>query len=350
MVDPAFSVLDASVLKDRDKWLRLWRSWPGREVAAHPSYVELFLNEGERALAATYHSEAFGSVLYPVVLRPVGVAGGETPYTDIVTPYGYGGPFWWGEGDKSVLAEEFWDRFDAWASDAAVVSQFARLSLFEDSLLPFRGSRVFRRNNYVVDLSIGQEALWKSFAPKVRNNVRRALREGVTVEVDEAASDFEQFERIYAETMQRRRACEKYLFPTGFFESIHNGLPGQFAYFHARLHGRIVSTELVLLSANTVHSFLGGTLSEAFPARPNDLLKYEAMLWGADQDKDSLVLGGGYSAGDGIERFKKAFAPAGVVPFYTGHRVQDEGAYDVLTKDLKDPDPTFFPLYRAPAN
>ena len=80
-------------------------------------------------------------MLYPFLLRdltqepfwPPGLA----PASDIVSPYGYGGPFTWGDGSVPAAAELFWEAFAAWASETNVVSELARLSLFEEELLPF---------------------------------------------------------------------------------------------------------------------------------------------------------------------------------------------------------------------
>src|ERR1035438_1807073 len=118
--------------------------------------------------------------------------------------------------------------------------------------------------------------------------------------------------------MDRRNAGEAYYFPREYFERIHADLKGQFAYFHALIGGAVVSTELVLVSAQRVYSFLGGTDAAWFHVRPNDLLKVEIMNWARSAGKTEFVLGGGYARGDGIYRYKLSFAPSGSVPFSIG--------------------------------
>jgi len=334
---------------DGSRWSRLHAEWEGREVFAHPGYLSLFAGDEDRPLAAFAETPA-GWILYPFVLRP---AGGDL--VDITTPYGYGGPFF--SGDAREHAEAFWSSFDAWARDTGVVSEFVRLSPFEEALLPYPGERVEVRENVVRALEPTDEELWADFAHKVRKNVKRARAGGVEIEVDERGERLDDFLRVYGSTMDRRQAGGGYYFPRSFFEGIGRRLEGQFAYLHALHEGRVVSTELALVSADTVYSFLGGTEAEAFPLRPNDLLKHELILWARRSGKRRVVLGGGYEAGDGIFRYKRAFAPRGVVPFRVGRRVLYERAYAELVEAHRaegrrrdpawEPGPGFFPAYRA---
>ncbi|WP_426517616.1 GNAT family N-acetyltransferase [Diaminobutyricibacter sp. McL0618] len=354
MTGKSFRVLDATIPSERQDWLQLWESWPQREVHAHPAYVSLFSEGVGQPLGAVWESVA-GSVLFPFILRDARMPDADTiddNYTDIVTPYGYGGAYAWGVTNDRSLATDFWQAFTAWSVKQSVVSEFVRLSVFDETLLPYPGSVEVRQDNVVCDLALEPDALWMSFDQKVRKNVKKAQRSGVVIEVDTTASRFDEFLRIYQATMDRRGADGGYYFPREFFEAIHEEMPGQFAYFHAVLEGAIVSTELVLLSKDSAYSFLGGTLDDAFTVRPNDLLKYEVMRWLALSGRRWFVLGGGYEPGDGIFRYKRAFAPGGVRPFAVGMRIIDSNSYRTLVarRLTVNPEPIrsgFFPEYRA---
>ena len=88
----------------------------------------------------------------------------------------------------------------------------------------------------------------------------------------------------------------------------------------------------MLVSERNAYSFLGGTASDAFELRPNDLLKWELILWLKSAGKRRFVLGGGYGADDGIFRYKRSFAPHGLVPFFVGRRVLEPELYRDLTE------------------
>lgn len=343
-------VLDARVPSDRADWLRLWDSWAKREVSAHPSYVELFCEDEGIPICAAWDGPD-SSALFPLILRPLPVCLGQTGW-DLTSPYGYGGPFVTG-GDHSQ-ASGFWDAFRGWAAEIHAVSAFSRLSLFPDQLLELPKAEVFSaQQNVVVDLRLDENALWRSYEHKVRKNVNRARREGLWVEVDTTGATFDDFLRVYRATMDRRRAARTYLFTDVFFHKIRDDLVGQFALVHVWDRDEIVSSELALVSATRVYSFLGGTSSAAFPKRPNDLLKHELALWAMRFGKEDFVLGGGYGGDDGIYRYKRSFAPEGQRPFQTWRSILDEPTYaglvqarSALNGGYSTPDPEFFPGYR----
>lgn len=351
-----FEIWNARRAADLSRWLAVHRAWAAREVFAHPAYVRLFAGEHDEPLAA-YAETPTGFILYPFVLRRITaphLVTGERPVHDITSPYGYGGAFHSGAGE--VEAKEFWAAFDDFCRTRQVVTEFTRLSLFEDGRLPYPGRTEQKLVNVVRDLRTSPEDMWREFDHKVRKNVSRARRLGVTVEVDETGARLGDFLRIYRDTMDRRHAGASYYFPREFFETIQDDLAGHFCFFHALHDGRVVSTELVLGSALTLYSYLGGTDRSAFDLRPNDLLKCEVIRWGQEHGRWNFVLGGGYAADDGIFRYKRAFAPRGLLPYSVGTRVLDERTYDQLVGAHRargrrrlpgwEPDPAFFPAYR----
>jgi lipid II:glycine glycyltransferase (peptidoglycan interpeptide bridge formation enzyme) len=238
-----------------------------------------------------------------------------------------------------------------------VVSEFVRFDLFHAQALPYPGERVRRLDNVVRRLDIDEGTLWHDFKPKVRKNISAARRRGVRIEPDSRGDRFDDFFRVYQHTMSRRGAGNGSRLARDYFERLQRNLPGQFMYFHALHQDRVVSTELVLVSEHNVYSFLGGTDSGSFALRPNELLKYEIMLWAKAVGKTHFVLGGGYRDNDGIFLYKRALAPKGVVPFFVGHRILRREPYDQLLETRRaqvkaeqgewTPEPGYFPEYRA---
>jgi hypothetical protein len=352
-------IWDADDPQDRKAWIDSWSRWPGREVFGHPEYARLYTGPHVRALCAAA-SVGNSHVLYPFLLRALEAE----PYcdpslsdrTDISTPYGYGGPFRWGAAWSAEDSQAFWRGFDVWAGKAGVVSEVVRLSLFPETLLEYAGESQVLSENVVRDIR-SEEELWMDFDHKVRKNVNKARAKGLTVRIDETGERLEDFLGIYLGTMERRNAGATGCFPRSFFERINAELKGQFAYFHAFVDDVVISTELVLVSADRIYSFLGGTNADWFHFRPNDLLKVEIMNWARAAGKAEFVLGGGYVAGDGIYRYKLAFAPHGSVPFSLGSRILNGEAYahlvdmrrtlGALLREQWHPKAHYFPAYRA---
>lgn len=354
-----FAVLEYAA--DRDRWLSLWERWPEREPAAHPDYANLFARDRDRCLCATYQSDGEGVVLLPIIERPLHAeawAGPAEPGVDLVTPYGYGGPFCFG-GEPDALATAFWPAFDAWSTERGAVTLFARLSLFCGQRLPWPSGVTVKQPNIVRDLRLSAEALWMDYKHKVRKNTKRARRAGLVSEIDTTGAELDAFCAIYEATMDRNEATRGYYFGREFFETIISALPDNHMMVHVRdTEGRIVSTELVLASRSHLYSFLGGTLAHAFADRPNDLLKHAVCEWGIETGRTDYVLGGGYRGRDGIFNYKSSFAPTGEVDFQVGERVMSVGDSQRL-ESLRaaweraqgrhdwSPKPGFFPSYRA---
>jgi hypothetical protein len=352
-----FRVLDAAARQGHADWLERWQALPGREIAAHPEYALLFKRPCDRAVALAGEAEG-GAILFPLVLRPIAAepwARPGDPRWDAASPYGYGGPFAWGPGPRDESA--FWRAHGEWCREERVVSTFARLSLFPDQLASMPGRVEERALNVVRALWGDRYAVWRDYAHPARTNVRAAQRAGLVVEVDPGAARLGDFVDVYRHTMARRGASPWYHFPAGFFERLVERLSAHVVLFHARLGPRVVSSELVLCSDEHMHAFLGGTYSDAYPLRPNDLLRHAAVEWGIAQGKRAYVLGGGYEPDDGIFRHKRNLAPRGTVPFRVASMTHDERAYEELVRERAafaaaraerwQPRSGFFPQYRS---
>lgn len=352
-----FRALDADGPSGLAAWKALWQALPGREVMAHPEYALLFKRPCDRAVAAV-GEEPGGTILFPLVLRPLAAepwaAPGERRW-DAVTPYGYGGPFAWGPGRRDEGA--FWEAYGAWCRDERIVSTFARLSLFPAQLASIPGGVEERGLNVVRALWGDPDAVWRDYGHAARTNVRAAQRAGLAVEEDGGAARLGDFIEVYTHTMNRRGAGRWYRFSPEFFERLARRLAGHFVLFHTLRGRRVVSSELVLCSDETMHVLLSGTFADAYPLRPNDLLRHAAVQWGIAHGKKAYVLGGGYAPGDGVFRHKRNLAPRGIVPFRVamlthdacacGELVSRRAAFAAGQAEPWQPQAGFFPSYRG---
>lgn len=345
-------------ISDRETWLELWDEWPNREIFAHPGYLDLFSDSKTQPACAVYSSDE-GRILYPFLLRDLSgenfIPEGWQPLADIISPYGYGGAFFWGSL-SSLTIDAFWSEFEAWVKKNRIISEFIRFSLFPESLLAYPGERTYKQKNIFLDLVQSEEKIWSDFAHKVRKNVKTAQKSGVEILQIDNEEKLEDFFRIYTCTMSRRSANSNYFFPVSFFENIVKFLKGNFLFFYALHDEKVISAELALTSAETVYSFLGGTDSDFFQLRPNDLIKFEIIKWAKAAGKKRFVLGGGFQPNDGIFRYKLSFAPSGTVDFIVGKRIFCTTSYKSLVDRKREmfrgadkafPEETeFFPLYR----
>lgn len=359
-------VLDAAVQEEAEEWLQFYGTYPEQEVFAHPEYVRLFSRPCDRASCAIMRTAA-GGILFPFLVRPLACEPWAAPTElamDLISPYGYGGPYAWGctEGERRA----FWSQFGVWVHEHQIVCVFVRLSIFpgerleapcDEKICLSDCDQSVCTHNIVRSLDLDPDALLKDYDRKVPQNVNRALAQGLRFEVDSTGERLDDFLHVYYSTMDRHQAASTYYFPKEFFLTLCEKLPGRYVFFHVVDGSHVVSTELDLLSARRMYSFLGGTLRDAFPKRPNDFLKHQAALYGRETGKTEYVLGGGHGGDDSLYRYKKSFAPHGSVPYRDCRMIVDLEEYHRLVDQRRSweasrllnwqPEPRFFPEYRS---
>jgi hypothetical protein len=336
----------------------------GRQPFAHRRFVELLAQPGDRAACVVWHDPAGGVALLPLIHRrlPATLAeadahGGPT-WTDAVSPYGFGGPFWAGEVNWS----SFFSALLEWMREERIITCFLRASLsFPSTVLRGPVGLEVRHisDNVIVDLTRSDETQWQHYEHKVRKNVKKAQRANLRVEIQTDFRNLDQFLVIYYDTMRRRSADPWYFFRGPLLEKLGEDLHG--SYVVAEVYdaqGEMVSAELVLESDRELYSFLGGTLGSAYAYAPNDLLKHAVIAYGRGRGKAAYVLGGGFEPGDGIFRYKRSFDVDGVQPFFGIQLTAEHEAYASLIQaaGVRGQDGAvgpavrsgYFPAYRAP--
>lgn len=351
-----FKVLNSLKNEDQKLWEELWKRTSKQEVFFNPKYAKLYNRDNQTAKCAVYDDEKT-IILYVFIQRMIDIKFDEATYDeaiyyDIITPYGYGGPCY--NGIKCEYAEQkFNDLFKAWCEENNIISEFIRFTLFDEELIYYPGKIENNKFNIICNLEKDEEAIWQDFKHKVRTNVKKAINNGVTVSIDKNGDSIEDFLEIYYHTMDRNNAKDFYYFSKDYFYNIIKNLKDNYIIVNAINDSEVISTELILISKETMYSFLGGTKSEYFNLRPNDLLKYETILWGKKNGMKKYVLGGGHKMHDRLYNYKSSFEPEGVYSFKVGKRIFNEKIYNMLTdkvladKSKEEIDINYFPLYRC---
>ncbi|WP_340202354.1 GNAT family N-acetyltransferase [Ascidiimonas sp. W6] len=314
-------------------------------------------NQGDRSFYFIFKKNGHPIIVMPFFLRKIEIDNEVMPYYDVSSPYGYSGPSFSPDLPKIYLAE-FWQKVDQWYLENNVVSEFIRFSLDENHL-HYTGTLIPTLKN-VKGIIKNEEEQWNDLKPKARNNYRKALQQGLRIEVFHEkipAVVIEDFYNIYIKTMVRNKADQRYFYELEYFKSIITENADACAIAVIYKDKTPISTELILISQNTLYSFLGGTLNEYFYCRPNDFLKLEIMNWARMQEKSFYILGGGREDGDGLYKYKKSFFPHDEdVIYYTGRKIINSEIYNelVMKKNVTDIEVItdtielyYFPLYRS---
>ncbi|MBO0592805.1 NeuD/PglB/VioB family sugar acetyltransferase [Cellulophaga sp. E16_2] len=295
--------------------------------------------------------------LMPFSLRKIILHDKDTTYYDASSFYGYSGPLF----NEEITASDidiFWHLVDDWYKNNKVITEFLRFNL-EGNYKQYSGNLIPTLNNVKGKILTDETQQWDGFIPKVRNNYRKAIANGLHSKIYHGQieeSTIETFYDIYISTMDRNNADSTYYFSLSYFKNLILSNPSSTAIILIFKDETPISSELILLNRDTMYSFLGGTLQSHFDFRPNDFLKMEAIKWGRENGYANYILGGGRANEDSLYKYKKTFFPKNEdAIYYTGRKILNEVVYEKLTTLAKkhtykinkqDILQDFFPLYR----
>jgi len=334
----SFQWLDFSVVNERNKYHNAWIESLSKRPHDHPGFLEMMKPALYRPFAVIYQHSSSSRIIYPFYCCCLkdfpAFSDLNTSYMHMVSPYGYGGPLYEGlQSEHQETSIAFEKIFNDELSKRDFVSEFVREDIFSERLaIRSSGTLVEQQPNVVVRLQRSDEDIWRTYKAKVRKNVNRANEFLLNIKFDRDGEYLAQFIEIYYETMKRTAASKNFMIPEEKFRNITEtlGHEGGVMYVHISDGERIVSSEMLLLSPDTIYSFLGGTLEGAFEKRPNDLLKHEVVQWGRKNGFKWYVLGGGLTPLDGIFRYKQAFDPESIFPFYVRKNIVNPDIYQSL--------------------
>ena len=310
-----------------------------------------------------------GPILYPYLVRPVPaeIQPDRSPaMCDIVSPYGYAGPW-----AHNAVEPEVWSAFRRAFRDACrqrgAVAEFVRFHPL------FRGREFLSRADsqvesvrcgatVSVDLRRGYQGAWKRYEGRQRTAVRKAQRLGYSVRVRTIANtdapSRARFRNLYESTMQGVGATAYYSFSDAYYELLWNELGTTTLLAEiVSAQGETVAAALFFVHGDTVHYHLAGSVREHARQGVNNLLLDAMVAWGATRDRRLLHLGGGVSGEDSLFKFKASIGQQRH-EFWIGKCVLDSKAYEAIVRraaKLRDVtvsallQSSFFPVYRAPA-
>jgi hypothetical protein len=343
-------------IDDCSLFKKIWQSSQFRRPHDHPAFLELMASTGynPKALVVFKHQKPIGFYcFYSLKLCEMDPSWSNLSYRHAISAYGYGG-LTTSIKDKHIDWKEPSLLINNYFREQKYVSEFVRQDLFDQAPEFSRGGGCkFQQNNIVVNLCQDKEALFSNYKHSVRKNIKRAVSSGLTVEFDFSSKSLDNFLFLYNKTMDRKGATKQFYFDRRSFENfIGEGSEDRiFSFVTVKYREKIIAVELILLSCEYIYSFLGGLDFEFRDKRPADFLKHSVSKWGIENNYKKYILGGGFTADDGIYKFKKAFSRDGIYSFNTFNRVIDQDGYDKLIelRSRRDPQwqPTenFFPKY-----
>lgn len=278
-------------------------------------YHELYekLGEGRGLLLVYQHSEKI--IALPILVRPISVVSGlkDFDYYDATSVYGYPGPIASEEAaDDSDFIRCFCQALRSYAKQHRLITFFSRMNpvLGNHELLTGIGEAVGLSDTVTIDLTAPLELQSAQYRKSHRYEIRRARREGMKVYRDVAWTRYDDFLRLYEETMQRVAADTSYFFDRTYFDDLQAVLGDRLHLFVAELDGTVCAASLFVHTNDIIQYHLSATSDECLRQAPSKLVIDEARKWGHSVGARWLHLGGGVgSKEDNLYRFKAGFSP-----------------------------------------
>jgi hypothetical protein len=221
-----------------------------------------------------------------------GRRGVSLPFTDFCEPFGFGGPGLEGvvEAVRDHAKARRWDYIE-WRCVAGIP---ARSVPAENFLI------------HKLDLVPDEERLFSGLRDNARRNVRKAVREGVTVEFDRSLAALREFYRLHCATRKRHGVPPQ---PFLFFRKIHeNVLARDFGVVaSARFGGRVIASSVFFHFGREAIFKYNASDPRSQSRRPNNLVLWEALRWYKERGAETLNLGRTEADNDGLLRFKRSF-------------------------------------------
>jgi hypothetical protein len=365
-----FEILSAE--KDLARWTALVDALPPeyRDIHFLPEYVRVYRDSyGFGAHLAVYAADE-GFVIQPFVRRPLRelaflahAADGEN-FSDLANPYGFGGPVS-NAADPEVarrLYRAFAGEFAEWCDREGIASEFASLHPFfvTNQLSLIQGVLAARQEKDVVyiDLTGDESKIAKGMRKGHRSSVALARKGGARLEkVETSETNLAVFGELYAGTMVRRQAAERWFVPENYFSSLARNLGAQrTSLFFAKVGDETESACLLMHDFATAYYHFAATRAARPELGVNNFMVLETAIWAKAAGFARYHLGGGVTRDqdDSLLRFKAGFSDRRA-PLYIYFCVRDRAVYDELCarKKAYERETTgaesfsdFLPLYR----
>jgi len=293
---------------DRERWGEFVYNHPHGNIFQTPEMYEVYKNTAHLrpvVLAAVDDRKDILGVLLAVIQREFDGPLGKTTARAVV----WGGPLI-KDGSDADMVICLLKILDEALKGEVVYIQFRNLH----DISPWRnhftdnGYEYEEHLNFLTDLSMGEEDLWKQLRPSRRNEIRNARNKNVRVRSISSGADIEKSYNILKEVYRKIRLP---LADKSFFESMYRVLclRSMIKIFLAEYEGKIIGALYLLVFGEKLYVLYSGSYSDFYDKYPNDILYWEAMRWGCRKGYKVFDFGGAGNPDKeyGVRNFKKAF-------------------------------------------
>jgi hypothetical protein len=292
---------------------------------------------------------AGGGHAFPYIRRDIA---GEANLYDLVTPYGYSGVAV-ADSAASRTIVEFRRSYLARARERGLVSEFIRTNpiitpSFNHADLLGVSHGVHR--TFGLKIEGEPDAYWSEVSGRHRTAVRRALAQGVNVEIldlSDLTAEDSVFRPIYEATMERLDASDRLRLSFDYYVALRRALSTDSAVVMARAGEVPCAAAIFMRHRNHLHYHLSGATQLGLRLAATNLI-IDVAVRKLARVGDILHFGGGLVEGDGLEKFKRSVANTSFEVTFVSNVVSPTQYCRLTEKSgARKNSGAFFPAYRA---
>lgn len=261
------------------EWAGFVKNHPNGNIFQTPSMYHALKNANHYRplVVATYdeHNCMTGILLAQIQKELTGITGYMTARSII-----FGGPIIDNEASLKTLLSEY----NKLIENKVIYSQFRNFSAPNSwrNIFSEYGFYYDEHLNILVDLTSGEELLWKGIKKQRKEGIRKAKRSNLIFEVVSSSKIIPDFYNLLSTTYRRA----KLPYPNiSFFYSLYDSFaPTEIAFFSIKENNKLLVVLQAFLYQKCIYAYYVGAVSEEIylKKRPVDLLYWEVMRWGIE--------------------------------------------------------------------
>jgi len=306
---------------DFQRWSMFVKSHPNGNIFQTPEMFQIYLNTSKfrpfAILVVNQYENIVGCLLSVIQQQYKGILGVFSARSII-----NGGPLV--EDNNLKIMEFALKEYNNIIKNKAIFSQFRNgYNLLDlNECFQINGYIFSSHLNYIIDLSKGQDLVWKDIHEGRKNKIKKALKSGLTVDVLDDNITINHIDEGYNII---KKVYDKADLPLADKELLVNAVKSnQIVLFLVKYEGIIIGCRFAFKYDKNLYGWYAGSYTQYYSFFPNDLLIWETLKWGIENGFTSFDYGGAGSPNKhyGVRNFKSQ----------TGGTLVNYGRYEKIHK------------------
>lgn len=313
-------------------------------IYLHPLWGKL-QQDKEQGKAEIFHFKSgSGEIVYPFIRRKAGTVN-NLEYMDIVTARGESGPIIVNLTADTII-QEFDKAFQEYCRTNHIIAEYIRFDPWNTEIEKF--SQIYNVSNhgYAYCHNLQEDFFVTQYSSKRRNQIRKAINSGVTLELKADWSKIDQFLKLYQFTINKYSVGSYYLVDKIFLNQYKEFLGDRARLGFAYINNTPIAGGIFLNGGDVLHYHFSASHPDFVQLNAISYLLMEEGKLGAN-DGCSIMDLGGATPGSGLEKFKRSMVKEnGILQCYVGTKIRNKEVYDLLVLQNGGPRKGYFPEYR----